>query len=320
MKKNIFITQKIPVIAENILKEAGFAVRVNKSGKRLTQAELIKHLKNTDAVLSLLSDKINAEIIRELKKCRIIANYAVGYNNIDVAAAKGSGIMVTNTPDVLTDATADLTIALMLAAARHIVTGDRFMRDGMFTGWQPFLFTGVQLSSSTIGIIGAGRIGTAVAKRVHAFGAKIVYSSNHSNREIEKKYKGIHVPLESLMAESDIITIHTPLNANTNRLLNKSKLDLLKKNCILVNTARGEIVDEYYLIELLKKKKILAAGLDVYDKEPMVNHELYKLDNVVLAPHTGSATVTARTQMAEIAAKNVVAVLSGNKPLTPVYK
>lgn len=319
MNKNIFISQKIPASAENILKQAGFSVKTNKEDRMLSREELLTGLKKADAAICLLSDKIDAAMLAELPRCKVIANYAVGFNNIDIETAKSKGIIITNTPDVLTDATADLTLALILAAARHIVAGDAFMRGGQFKGWKPFLFLGKQLSTSYVGIVGAGRIGVAVAERVHAFGAKLLYFSNNPNKKMEKRFGAKRVTLNELLENSDIVSLHAPLTPNSRHLLNKNNLTFLKNDAILINTARGELVDEPALIKLLKKRKSMVAGFDVYYGEPNINPELLTLPNVVLSPHTGSATRTAREQMAEIAAINIVNVLNGGKPLTPVW-
>ncbi len=271
-----------------------------------------------DAVIPLLTDKIDKEAIDKMKKCKVIANYAVGFNNIDVDYAKSKGIIVTNTPDVLTDSTADLTMALVLACARRIPEAEKLVRDKKFKGWKPKLFLGMELKDKYFGILGAGRIGSAVAKRAHAFGCKILYFSDIRNIEIEKKLGAKRVSLISILKKSDIISIHLPLNKKTYYLLNKTNLHLLKKSAIVINTARGEITDEKFLLSMLKQNKIASAGFDVYENEPDLREEFYKLHNVVLLPHIGSATVEARNNMSLLAAKNVIAVLSGRKAITPV--
>ncbi|MCE1188505.1 MAG: D-glycerate dehydrogenase [Ignavibacteria bacterium] len=316
-KYNIAITQKIPAIAKKMLTDAGFRVTMN-MGARLNTEEMIDFTRYADAIISLLSDNMNSNVISNLENCQIIANYAAGYNNIDLIAAQEKKLTITNTPGVLTDATADLTLALMLSAARHIVPGDSFMRQGKFIGWQSDLYLGTQLNASTVGIIGAGRIGKAVARRVHAFGAKIIYYSRTVSHEMEIAFNAEFVPLDALMSRADIITLHTPLTRDTYHLLNKKMLNLMKKSAILINTARGEIVDEKYLISQLQKGKIACAAFDVYENEPQVNPALFQLPNVVLAPHTGSGTVTTRDTMARIAAENVINVLSGKPATTPV--
>ncbi len=314
----IFITREIPEVGIDLLKIKGYKISVYKKDKAISKKELINQIKDCDGIISLLSDKIDKEVVDKMGKCKVIANYAVGFNNIDVNYAKSKGIVVTNTPDVLTDSTADLAMSLVLACARRIPEAEQLIRSKKFKGWEPKLFLGIELRDKYFGILGVGRIGSAVAKRAHAFGCKILYYSNHNNMELEKILDAKRVSLNSILKKSDILSVHLPLNKKTHNLLNESNLPLLKKSTIFVNTARGEIVDEKILISLLKEKKIFAAGFDVYENEPNLNPEFYKLDNAVLLPHIGSATVEARNNMSLLAAKNVIAVLTGKNALTPV--
>jgi len=316
----VFITREIPSVAVKLLKESRIVeqVVVYKKDQPIPQKELLKNIKDVDAVISFLTNKFDRLVIDQMPKCKIIANYAVGFNNIDIEYAKKKNIIVTNTPDVLTDSTADLAVALALACSRRIIDAEKFMRTGKFKGWKPKLFVGMELGNKIFGIIGAGRIGTAVAQRVYPFGAKIIYFSNNINHMLEKKTNAKRVSLNGLLKKSDFVSIHLPLTNKTYHFLDKEKLKLLKKSCILINTARGEIVDEKELIKILKTHKIFTAGLDVFENESQINHELLKLDNAVLLPHIGSATIEARTKMALLAAKNVIAVLTGRKALTPV--
>jgi glyoxylate reductase len=253
-----------------------------------------------------------------MNKCKVIANYAVGYNNIDIEYAKQNNIVVTNTPDVLTESTADLTMALILSCSRRLFEAETMVRKKQFYGWKPKLLLGVELKNKTLGLIGAGRIGSAVGLRAKAFDTNLIYFDSTRNILLEENANAKKVSLKLLLQNSDIISVHLPLNENTFHFLNKKNLILLKKSAIIVNTSRGEIIDEKYLIKLLKKNKILSAGFDVYENEPKINNELLKLKNVVLLPHIGSATEEARSAMAELAAKNVIGVLKNNKPLTPV--
>jgi len=314
----VFVTREIPEAGLILLKKNGFEVDVYKEDHAIPRKDFLNQIRDCDALIPLLTEKIDKEAIDKMKKCKAIANYAVGFNNIDVDYAICKGITVTNTPDVLTDSTADLVMALVLACARKIPEAEKLVRDKKFKGWKPKLFLGMELRDKYFGILGAGRIGSAVTKRAYAFGCKILYFSDIKNVEIEKKFGAKRVSLNSLLKESDIISIHLPLNKKTYNLLNENNLHLLKKSAILINTARGEIVDEKVLIALLKENKIFAAGLDVYENEPKVNKEFYKLKNIVLLPHIGSATIEARDKMAILAAKNVIAVLAGKKALTPV--
>jgi len=314
----IFITREIPSLGIGLLISKGFEVSIYKKDKLIPRKEFIKEIKNCDAVISLLTDKIDKGVIDQMKNCKVIANYAVGFNNIDVDYAKSKGIVVTNTPDVLTDSTADLTMALVLACARKIPEAEKLVRDKKFVGWKPKLLLGMELKNKFFGILGAGRIGTAVAKRAHSFGCKIIYYSNSKNTFLENDLNAKKLSLNSILNKSDILSIHLPLNSRTYHLINDKNVILLKKSAILVNTARGEIVDEKILISMLKRKKIFAAGLDVYEGEPNIKKEFYKLDNVILLPHIGSATKEARDNMSLLTAKNIIAVLSEKRALTPV--
>ncbi len=314
----VFITRKIPVIAKDLLEKNGLSVKEFAKDRAITKEELIRNTKNVDGIISLLTDKIDSSIIDNLKNCKVIANFAVGYNNIDVEYANSKGIIVTNTPDVLTDSTAELTIALILACAKRIPESETFLRDGKFVAWKPQLLLGVELKNKTLGIVGAGRIGREVAKRAKAFGMKIIYFDRNKREEFQNDTGTKKVSLNKLFSTAEVVSLHLPLNEKTHHIINKSNLTLLKKNAIIVNTARGEILNENDLIDLLKQKKIFSAGFDVYENEPNFNKKLLKLDNVVLLPHIGSATIEARNAMAELAAKNVISVLKKNKPITPV--
>jgi len=311
----IFISRKIPNIAKNLLKAQGFTVIVFPYDRIITREELVKY---AHGIIALLTEKYDKEMIDFLPKCKIIANYAVGFNNIDIKYANSKGIIVTNTPDVLTEATAEIAVSLVLACARRIPEAENMMRENKFKEWEPELLKGIQLSGKIFGIIGAGRIGQATARRIKGFGCKIIYYNKSRKTEFEKEFGARKVSLNKLMKTADIISIHLPLNSATNKLLDKEKLELMKTNAIIVNTARGEIIDEKYLIKMLKRKKIFSAGFDVYENEPNFNKELLKLKNVVLLPHIGSATIETRNKMAELAAENVINVLKGKKPLTPV--
>ena len=318
MMKKIFITRELAGNAETFLSQKGFKVNVFQKDRAIKKSELLKEAADTDALITLLTDKIDRKIIDSLPKCKIIANCAVGYNNIDVEYAKSKKIVVTNTPEILTDATADLTVALILACARRLGEGEKMMREGRFKSWKPQLLLGIELTGKTVGIIGAGRIGFAAAKRLKPFGTKIIYFDRNRREKFENELGAKKVTLNSLLKKADIISIHLPLSKETHHLLDKTNLKLMNRNAVLVNTSRGEIIDEKFLISLLQKNKIFAAGFDVYEGEPNINPDLIKLKNVFLLPHIGSATYEARSGMAMLCAKNVASVLSGKKPVTPV--
>lgn len=313
----VFITREIPEIAAALLKKKNYYVKVYRGNSPIPYSLLKKEVVDSDAVISLLTDKFDAEMINTMSRCKIIANYAVGYNNIDIDYANKRGITVTNTPDVLTDSTADLAMTLVLACSRRVIEGEDLMRKRKFKGWQPKLLLGIELKGKNFGIIGAGRIGTAVGKRATAFGVKILYYDKLKNPDLES-LNAKKVRLNSLLEKADIISVHLPLTNKTFKLINKEKLHLIKKSAVIINTSRGEVIDEKELIKLLKAGKIFAAGFDVYENEPEINPQLYHLKNVVLLPHLGSATEDARNAMAKLAADNVISVLSGNGAITPV--
>ena len=315
----VFITREIPEISFKLLKKNKIDFEFYKKDQPIPRKLLLQKVKNCDAFIPLLTEKIDKEVIDQISKCRIIVNYAVGYNNIDVDYAKKKKIIVTNTPDVLTESTADLTFALILACARRIFEGERLLKNGLYKGWKPKLLLGMELKDKTIGILGAGRIGTAVAKRATSFGMNVVYSDYKRNSAIEKKINASKVTLNNLLKNSEILSIHLPLNKDTVHFINEEKMKQIKQNSILINTSRGEIINEKALIKLLKKNKFMAVGLDVFENEPDVNPALLKFSNVIVLPHLGSATHDARNGMAELAAQNVVNVLKGLKPITPIY-
>ncbi len=316
--KKVFITYKLPGSPEKILQKHGFRISIHSGNKPITRKDLLNKGKDADAVITLLTDKIDREVIDAFQKCKIIANCAVGYNNLDVEYARSKKIIVTNTPDILTDATADLTAALILACARRFHEGEAIMRANQFKGWKPDMLLGMELKRKIVGIVGAGRIGQATAKRLKAFGTGIIYFDRNKREDFENETGAEKVSLNFLLKNSDIISVHLPLSKNTFHLLDETNLKLIKPTSVIVNTSRGEVIDEKSLVNLLKKKKIFAAGLDVYEGEPKINHELLKLENVFLLPHLGSATTETRSAMAYLCAQNVINVLKGKAPLTPV--
>ena len=314
----VLITRKIPKIAEELFLKKGYKLDINKKDAPIQRDVLIKKAKKADAIISMLNDKFDKDVIDSLQNCKVISNYAVGHNNIDSVYAKSKNIIVTNTPDILTDATADIAFSLILACARRIVESEKFLREGKFDGWKPELLLGLDLKGKTIGIVGAGRIGQATAKRAAGFGMKILYTANSKKAVFEKELGAKKVSLNTLLKKSDVISLHCPLTPKTNKLLDDEKLSLLKETAILVNTARGEIIDESALLELLRKKKIFSVGMDVFENEPKINKKLLKFKNVIVLPHIGSGTIETRSKMAELVAKNVINVLNGKNPITPV--
>jgi glyoxylate reductase len=310
------LTRKYQEAAIAQLREAFDLIIVEDSGKSLH--EILEENPDTEALIGFLSDRIDKEIIDLAPGLKIIANYAVGYNNVDVHYAAGKGIPVTNTPDVLTQATADLTMALILAVCRRIVESDRFLRDGKFVGWGANLLLGKELNGSTLGIVGMGRIGCAVAERAAGFGMEIIYYDNTRKPELEKEFGYLYRPFHDVVKEADVVTLHIPSYPEVRRLFNKEVFDLMKKDAVFINVSRGDLVDEACLAEKLEKKELFGAGLDVYEYEPRIDERLMKLDNAVLVPHIGSATYKARMGMAQLTVDNVKRVLAGEPALTLV--
>ncbi len=317
--QKIFISASIPEAGIKMLREKGFAVDVYKDSVSINKAIFKERIAGADALIPLLSDTIDEEIIKAAPKLKIIANYAVGYNNIDLEAVRKQGIIVSNTPDILTPATADLTWALILSVSKRIPEADRFMRAGKFTGWGPKLMLGGDVSGKTLGIIGAGRIGRAVAKRAGGFDMRVVYFSRSRNEEIEQESGAFFMPLNTLLKEADFISIHCPLTEETHHLLNAERMKQIKKGAYLINTARGPVVDEAALINALQSGRLAGAGLDVYEFEPRVSAALLEMDQVVLLPHIGSGTTETREEMSRICARNIIEIFEGRKAVTPVF-
>ena len=314
MKHKVLIAQKILPEALDYLKEHT-DYEIGSMDRTLTKEEIIKKIKEKEGILSLLVNTIDKEVIDAAPHLRIIANCAVGYDNIDIRHAQRKGILVTNTPGVLTETTADLTWALIFAVARKIPQSDRFTREKKFKGWKLDLFLGKEITGKRLGIIGMGRIGKAVALRAQAFRMETVYFDPHQLiPEEEKTYKASFCSLNELFSSADIITIHASLNPQTFYLISKERINRIKKDAILINVARGPIIDEAALADALEDGKIWGAGLDVYEREPEVEAKLLTLDNVVLLPHTGSATYETRLKMAMMAARNLVQGLKGEQP------
>jgi glyoxylate reductase len=313
------VTNRIPEPALALLRDAG-EVRLDQREQAPPRADLLTLVAGADAVLTLLHDRVDEELLEAAgPQLRCIANVAVGYDNVDVAAAERRGVVVTNTPGVLDDATADLTMALILAATRRLAEGDRLVRRGEPWSWGMGFMLGSSLQGKRLGIVGLGGIGKWVAQRARAFGMEIAYHQrNPAPAEVEKALGAERLPLEELLATADVVSLHCPLTPETRHLIGVEQLAAMKPTAVLINTARGPIVDEAALAEALAEGRIAAAGLDVYEREPQVEPRLLGLDNVVLTPHLGSATVETRTAMAELAARNAISVLAGQGPLTPV--
>ncbi len=316
----VYITYKIPEAGLKRL-EGKCCFNFNEQDKLLSKKELSARIADVDALICLLEDRIDRDVLDVGEKLRIVSNFAVGYNNIDVDYASQRGIMVTNTPGVLTETTADLAWALLMSVARRVVEGDSFVRSGKFSGWRPELMLGSDVHGKALGVVGLGRIGQAMALRAAGFNMKVLYySPSPLDRENELSEWATYVDLETLLSRSDFVTLHVPLNDSTYHLIDESKLLLMKPTAFLINTSRGPVLDERALVKSLKEGIIAGAALDVYENEPALSPGLSELSNVVLVPHVGSATHQTRNRMAEMAAENVIAVLSGEIPPNLVNK
>ena len=314
----VFVTRPLPAPGIDLLVELGFEVRANDEDRPLQRAELIAGVEGADALLCMLSDRIDEEVLDAAPLLRVVSNYAVGFDNIDVAAARQRGIEVTTTQGVLTDATADLAWALLLSAARNLGAGERLVRAGEWTGWAPTQLLGEPLRHQTLGIVGMGAIGQAVARRAQGFGMNVVYFNRKQvSPEIETSLGAEFVSLDDLLRRSDFISLHAPLNDQSRHMFDARAFRLMKSTAVLVNTGRGALIDEAELVNVLRERQIAAAGLDVYEFEPKITEGLLTLDNVVLAPHLGSASTLARGDMVRLCCENIVEVLAGRPAVTP---
>jgi glyoxylate reductase len=308
MRPKVLLTHKIPRSARATLEDA--CDMDYNDGDALSGDELRSRLADKHGLISVFTDAVTADVIDAASHLKVIANIAVGYNNIDVPAARARGIVVTNTPDVLTEATADMTWALIMDITRRVSEGDRLVRRGGWKRWSFDFMLGMELRGKQLGIVGYGRIGRAVAARATGFGMRVAYANATSGSEA--------IPIDRLLATSDIVSLHCPLTPETRHLIDQAALARMKRSAFLINTSRGQVVDEAALAWALKERMISGAALDVYEDEPRVHPDLLKLENVVLSPHLGSATTETRTAMADLAVRNVIAVLNGQAPITPV--
>ena len=311
--KKIFVAGPIPEVGLNLLKEH-FEVQMYEGKGIISQDELKKGVKDAFGLVSLLSTNVDKEVIDSGEQLAFIANYGAGFNNVDIDYAKSKGIEVSNTPKASTNATAELTMGILLAVARRIPEGDQLMRHEGFDGWAPLFFRGREVSGKTIGIIGLGEIGSAVARRAKGFDMNILYTGPHRKEDKEQALDASYVDLETLLKESDFITINAAYNASMEHMIDAEQLKLMKSTAYLVNASRGPIVHEKALLEALQNKTIEGAALDVYEFEPEITEGLKSLDNVVITPHIGNATFEARDMMAEIVANNLIKKAQGETP------
>lgn len=322
--KNVFVTRKIPDVGIKMLADKGYSVDISPKDRPLTKKEIIKYLKKKpyDAVLTLLTDPIDGEVMDAAPTVKIYANFAIGFNNINIEDAKKRNIFVTNTPGGGADRVAEHTWALILALSCRVVEGDMYMRKGKFNGWDPLLLHGTKLAGKTLGILGTGRIGADVAHRAkNGFGMNIVYYDVVRNEALEKDFAAtFYQTVEEVLKVADVVSIHVPLLPSTQHLINADRLKVMKPTAYLINTSRGPVVDEIALVEALKKGTIRGAGLDVYEFEPKLAKGLAKLPNVVMTPHIASGTEEARLDMARLSAGNIIDALEGRVPANNVVK
>ena len=317
-RQSVYVTRMIP--QENLEElQRHFDVEVNPDDRALTRDELKQKVKGRDAVLSILTDTIDGEVLDAAgPQCRIVANFAVGYNNFDLAAATQRGVILTNTPGVLDDATATLTMTLLLACARRLVEADNFVRAKKWRGWAPLFFIGLDVDGKTLGIAGLGRIGKNVARKARAFDMNILYSDVRRDEAFERETGARPVDKETLLRESDFLSLHVPLLPETKHYIGARELRSMKRTAVLINASRGPVVDEKALVAALREKVIWGAGLDVFEDEPALAPGLAELENVVIVPHIASGTIETRRRMGEIAVRNIVKVLGGEAPDTCV--
>jgi glyoxylate reductase len=314
----VFVTRPLPEPGVAPLAAAGFDVRTNREDRPLSRTELLDGARDADAIVTTLSDRIDADLLDAAPRLKVVANYAVGFDNVDVAEARRRGVEVTTTPDVLSEATADLAWALLLAAARRLGEGERLVRAGEWKGPAPTQLLGQPVGGRTLGIVGMGAIGRAVARRARGFSMPVVYfNRNRVPVEVERELGARFVALDELLSTADYVSLHAPLNDQSRHLIDAAALARMKPTAVLVNTARGALVDEVELVRALRERTIAAAGLDVYEREPLLADGLAELDNVVLSPHVGSATTDTRGAMVRLCIDNVVAVLTGRPAVTP---
>ena len=318
MAKKVLISNILPADARQII-PADIEVEYNETDRALPKADLIRRLRDKDGLICHIISTIDDDVLAAAPGLKVVSNVAVGYNNIDVAAARRRGVVVTNTPDVLTETTADFAWALLMAAARRIVEADHYARSGQWTTWKWDLLWGADIHGKTLGIVGFGRIGRAVARRAGGFGMRVLYCDTiRADAAAEQQLNATLTDLDTLLRESDFVSLHALLSPETRHLINERTLRLMKKTAILVNAARGPVVDEAALAKALAEGWIAGAGLDVFEEEPTIHPGLLPLRNVTLAPHIASASHETRVGMARLAVRNCLAVLEGKPPLTPV--
>ena len=318
-RPKVYVTRKVPEQALEILRSVAEVSVWDREDVPPPRQVILRELAQADGVFSLLTDRIDAEVMAAAPHLKVISNFAVGFDNVDIPAATKRGIVVTHTPDVLTETVADFTVCLMLAAARRLVEADRYTRDGKWKTWEPLLLAGQDIHHATLGLIGLGRIGAAVARRAQGFGMQVLYYDVVRREDLERSLSITYRSLDDVLRDSDVISVHVPLSEQTRHLIGRAQFALMKNTAVFVNTSRGPVVDQAALTQALASRRIFAAGIDVFEQEPVSPDDpLLKLDNVIVVPHIASASIPTRIRMATLAAENLVAVLQGKRPPNPV--
>lgn len=318
-RPKVYVTRRIPQPALDLIRAVADLSMWDREDVPPPREVVLRDARQVDGLLTLLTDRIDGQVMDAAPRLKVVSNFAVGFDNIDIPAATSRGIVVTNTPEVLTDTVADFAFCLILAAARRLVEADAYTRAGKWKTWEPLLLAGQDVHGATLGLIGLGRIGSAVARRAKGFEMRVIYYDPYRRQDLETSLGIEYRPFADVLRDADVLSVHVPLSEQTRHLIGGEQFGMMKKTAVFVNTSRGPVVDQRALAEALASRRIFAAGIDVFEQEPMPPDDpLLRLDNVVVAPHIASASVPTRIRMATLAAENLVAVLQGQRPPNPV--
>ena len=318
-RPRVYVTRRLPQPALDIIRPIADFTLWDREDVPPAREVLLREVTQVDGLLSLLTDRIDGEVMDAAPRLRVVSNFAVGFDNIDIPAATQRRIVVTNTPEVLTETVADFAFCLMLAAARRLVEGDRYARDGKWKTWEPLLLAGQDMYRATLGLIGLGRIGSAVARRAKGFEMRVMYYDPFRREDLEQSLQIEYRPFTDVLRQADFISVHVPLSEQTRHLIGRDQFSMMKPTAVFVNTSRGPVVDQQALAEALAARRIFAAGIDVFEREPVPTDDpLLAQGNAIVAPHIASASIPTRIRMATLAAENLVAVLQGKRPPNPV--
>ncbi len=318
-RPKVYVTRRIPQPALDLIRAVADLTMWDREDVPPPREVILRDVMQVDGLLTLLTDRIDGQVMDAASRLKVVSNFAVGFDNIDIPAATSRGIVVTNTPEVLTDTVADFAFCLILAAARRLVEADAYARAGKWKTWEPLLLAGQDVHGATLGLIGLGRIGSAVARRAKGFEMRVIYYDPYRRQDLETSLGIEYRAFTDVLRDADVLSVHVPLSEQTRHLIGREQFGMMKKTAVFVNTSRGPVVDQRALAEALASRRIFAAGIDVFEQEPMpADDPLLRLDNVVVAPHIASASVPTRIRMATLAAENLVAVLQGQRPPNPV--